>query len=403
MLPKNTWRIALLFSIITIVFPFGYFIGNAQTSPVKSFKVKNALLPAFETAGDSTIEISLNFVGDLMCHSPQTKNAKQADGSYDFTPSFSYIKKYLSDADFTIGNLETTLAGSSKPYAGYPAFNSPDQYIDALKDAGFDFLVTANNHSMDTGEDGLQRTLTVLKQKEMPYTGTYASQADHDSIRIVNINGLKLAVLNYTYGTNGAYPKADHKYMLNVVDSAAITNEIKKAKELGSDIVLVFYHFGIENKAEPVQAQKDAVRYAWLAGANLIIGAHPHVVGPVKYIEPAEGNRDSVFIAYSLGNFISNQYWRYTDAGVILNLKVRKNLHDGKVSVAKTEILPTWVYRAENPKLKSHVVLPAQLYEHPEFLPDVITDSMKIKMKEAFEDTKSMMNKYGNFAELKPL
>jgi poly-gamma-glutamate synthesis protein (capsule biosynthesis protein) len=376
-------------------------VTSAQP-PSAKFVIKSSLLPKLP-AEDSIAEISLSFVGDLMCHLPQTKNAKKQDDTYDFTASFAYVKKYLSEADVTIGNLETTLAGTSKPYAGYPAFNSPDEYIAALKDAGFDFLVTANNHSMDTGEDGILRTISVIKKNGLPYAGTYSSKSDHDSLRILNIKGVKLAVINYTYGTNGSYPKADHKYMLNVIDSTAITNDVKKAKELGSDVVLVFYHFGIENRAEPVQAQKDAVRYAWQAGANLVIGAHPHVVGPTKYIEPYGSNPDSVFIAYSLGNFISNQYWRYTDAGVILNLKVKKNFTTNKVSVTKADMVPTWVYRAENPKLKTHIIFPAQLCEQPDFLPDVITDSMKLKMKEAFDDTKSMINKYGNYVEVKGL
>jgi poly-gamma-glutamate capsule biosynthesis protein CapA/YwtB (metallophosphatase superfamily) len=399
MLQKNTKAIAISTSLL-IVFSFCIIIVNAQTAP---FVVRTNLLSPVSTSDDSTAEISLSFVGDLMCHLPQTKNAKKTDGSYNFNKSFEYVKKYLSESDITMGNLETTLAGTGKPYAGYPAFNSPDEYVAALKEAGFDFLVTANNHSMDTGEDGLQRTIEVIKKNKLPYAGTYASQADHDSVRIITIKGVKLAILNYTYGTNGSYPKADHKYMLNVVDSAAITNEIKKAKQLGSDVVLVFYHFGNENAAEPVQSQKDAVRYAWQAGANLIIGAHPHVVGPTKYIEPYKGNTDSVFIAYSLGNFISNQYWRYTDAGVILNLKVKKNFTTNKVSVTNASMLPTWVYRAEKPSMKQHIILPAQLQEFPEFVPGFISDSMKLKMKEAFEDTKSMINKYGAYVEVKGL
>ena len=151
---------------------------------------------------DSVSEISINLVGDLMCHLPQTQNAKLANGTYDFNPSFEYIKPYLQDADITIGNLETTFAGTSQPYAGYPAFNSPDEYCTAIKNAGFDFLVTANNHSMDTREAGLLRTIDVIKKHGLGYAGTYLNQHDHDSIRILNIKGIKLGILNYTYGTN---------------------------------------------------------------------------------------------------------------------------------------------------------------------------------------------------------
>jgi poly-gamma-glutamate synthesis protein (capsule biosynthesis protein) len=168
---------------------------------------------------DSVSVISLGFVGDLMCHTPQMTNAKQADGSYDFNPSFAEVKQFLSAPDIMIGNLELTFAGPKKPYGGYPAFNTPDDYITAITNSGFDFLVTSNNHSMDTGEEGLQRTLKKVREAGLGSTGTFDSQRDRDSIRVLSKNGISVAILNYTYGTNGAYPSADHKYMLNVGES----------------------------------------------------------------------------------------------------------------------------------------------------------------------------------------
>lgn len=340
---------------------------------------------------DSTVEITINLVGDLMCHKPQTSNAEIKPGVYNFKPSFEYIKPYLQDADLTVGNLETTFAGSEKPYSGYPAFNSPDAYCEALKDAGFDFLVTANNHSMDTQEDGLLRTIEVIKKNNLGYTGTYLNQRDHDSIRLINIKGIKLAILNYTYGTNGAYPASSRKYMLNVIDSTEITNTVKLAKLEGAEMVLVFYHFGLENIQEPTQAQKDAVKYALEAGAQLVIGAHPHVIGPTQ-VGFSKAVNDSVFVAYSLGNFISNQYWRYTDAGVVLKLKIQKNITKNICSYKSASYLPTWVYRGDGTK-KMHIVLPAQLVHDSTKLPNFINAIHKQKMKEAFEDTRQMMTK----------
>lgn len=340
---------------------------------------------------DSISEISINLVGDLMCHLPQTNNAKLSNGEYDFNPSFEYIKKYLQDADITIGNLETTFAGTSQPYAGYPAFNSPDSYCTALKNAGFDFLVTANNHSMDTREPGLLRTIEVIKNHELGYAGTYLNQRDHDSIRIVNVKGVKLGILNYTYGTNGAYPSSDHKYMLNIIDSSGIVSAVKLAKKQGADIVLVFYHMGLENVTEPTQAQKDAVRFAMGAGANLIIGAHPHMIGPTQKLY-SESTKDTVFVAYSLGNFLSNQYWRYTDAGVILKLIIQKNHTKQTTSFKDANFIPTWVYRGDGLK-KMHILLPAQWANDTVKLPDFITNSHRQKMLEAFEDTKTIFTK----------
>jgi hypothetical protein len=341
---------------------------------------------------DSITQVSINLVGDLMCHLPQTNNAKLSNGEFDFNPSFEYIKPYLQDADITMGNLETTFAGTVQPYAGYPAFNSPDAYCTAVKNAGFDFLVTANNHSMDTREAGLLRTIDVIKKHGLGYAGTYLNQKDHDSIRIVNVKGIKLGILNYTYGTNGAYPSSDHKYMLNVIDSAGIVDAVKKAKAQGADIVLVFYHMGVENVTEPTQAQKDAVRFALEAGASLVIGAHPHMIGPTQKLYSKTIN-DTAFVAYSLGNFLSNQYWRYTDAGVILKLIIQKNYTKKTCSFKDANYLPTWVYRGDGAK-KMHILFPAQWATDSVKLPEFLSHSHQQKMLEAFNDTRLVLTKY---------
>ncbi|MBP8034805.1 MAG: CapA family protein [Bacteroidia bacterium] len=347
---------------------------------------------------DSITQISINLVGDLMCHLPQTNNARLSNGEYDFNPSFEYIKPYLQDADITIGNLETTFAGTVQPYAGYPAFNSPDAYCTAVKNAGFDFLVTANNHSMDTREAGLLRTIDVIKKHGLGYAGTYLNQKDHDSIRIVNIKGVKLGILNYTYGTNGAYPSFDHRYMLNVIDSVGIVDAVRKAKTKGADIVLVFYHMGLENVTEPTQAQKDAVRFALEAGASLVIGAHPHMIGPTKKVYSKAIN-DTAFVAYSLGNFLSNQYWRYTDAGVILKLIIQKNYTKKTCSFKDANYLPTWVYRGDGSK-KMHILFPAQWCVDSTKLPSFLNNSHQQKMLEAFNDSKLILTKYNSDLKL---
>lgn len=347
---------------------------------------------------DSVSYVTINLVGDLMCHLPQTLNAKLNNGEYDFNPSFEFVKPILQNADFTIGNLETTFAGTVQSYAGYPAFNSPDAFCSAIKNSGFDFLVTSNNHSMDTREEGLVRTIEVIKKHGLGYTGTFNSQMDRDSIRVLNKNGIKIAVLNYTYGTNGSYPKPDHAYMLNLIDSVEITNDVKSALNKMADIVLVFYHMGTENIQEPTKAQKDAVRFAIQAGAKIVIGAHPHVIGPTE-ITYSEAVKDSVFVAYSLGNFLSNQYWRYTDAGVIMKLKIEKN-HTKQKSICKqVSCTPTWVYRGDGAK-KMHIIFPAVWCKDSTKLPSFITETHRQKMAEAHNDTKNILNKYNSAIQL---
>lgn len=351
---------------------------------------------------DSITVITLNIVGDLMCHMPQANNAKTALG-YDFDPSFAFIKDYLADADATIGNLELTTAGTRTPYSGYPAFNAPDEYITSLKNNGFDFLVTSNNHSMDTGEEGLLRTIEQVNKNNLGYTGTFNSQKDHDSIRILDIKGIKIAVLNYTYGTNGAYPAANHKYMLNIIDSLEISNEIKRAILLKPDFVLVFYHYGIEYAAEPIESQRKIVEWARKAGAKIIIGCHPHVVGPCKLLSPDSDHPDTTFVAWSMGNFFSNQNKRYCDAGVILTLHLQKNNRTKTVNFSTIEFLPTWVYRGQSLEKKQHVIFPAEYSSYQEKIPSFLDASLVNKMKEAFNDTKLIINKYGSNASLKKL
>lgn len=392
-----------LLSLLISLGLIGFVASNCKTSQkakITKPEISNVSKP-FETsksitylppAADSVSTITINLVGDLMCHLPQTNNAKLSNGEYDFNPSFEYIKPYLQDADLTIGNLETTFAGTVQPYAGYPAFNSPDSYCTAIKNAGFDFLVTANNHSMDTREAGLLRTIDVIKKQGLGYAGTYLNQRDHDSIRILNIKGIKLGILNYTYGTNGSYPISDHKYMLNVIDSAGIVDAVKSAKTKGADIVLVFYHMGVENVTEPTQSQKDAVRYALEAGASLVIGAHPHMIGPTQKLYSKTLN-DTAFVAYSLGNFLSNQYWRYTDAGVILKVTIQKNFTKNTTSFVEANYLPTWVYRGDGSK-KMHILFAAQWASDSTKLPPFLNSLHRRKMQEAFEDTKTILTKY---------
>ncbi|MGL4597945.1 MAG: CapA family protein [Bacteroidia bacterium] len=389
-IPAAVWLAFLVLPLLVLLA-----FGIDQIRPSETQQVPKTII-----SSDSTVRIRMAFVGDLMCHVPQMNCARQADGTYDFTGTFEAIAAALAAPDFTIGNLETTTAGKRLPYGGYPAFNTPDAYIPALKTAGFDFLVTSNNHSMDTGEEGLLRTLEQLRLNQIPATGTFTSQADRDSVRIVDLKGLRIGILNYTYGTNGAYPTANHKWMLNVADSALVTDDVKRARVQGAQLVLVFYHWGWENRAEPVPQQDTMFKYAVAAGADLVIGAHPHVVGPVEYFKTQNGAMlDSGLVAWSLGNFISNQYWRYTDAGLILNLEIEYDAATKKAKLLPAAFTPTWVYRNYSPQKKNYLILPASWCEN-DSLPNWIDGESKRKMCEAYGDTKVMMRKRtGNVVE----
>ncbi len=342
---------------------------------------------------DTFATITISLVGDIMSHMSQVGNAKLEDGTYDYAPSFAVIKQYLNKADLTIGNLETTFAGPDQPYSGYPGFNTPDQLVVALKDAGFDLLVTANNHSTDTGDKGLLRTIKILEQFAISYVGTHKSQQDRDSVRVYNLNNIKLAVLNYTYGVNGVLPSKP--YMLNLIDTALIRKDILSARGKGAEIVLVYYHYGKENEAQPTTTQKRQVEFAKQAGADIIIGAHSHVLSTMEYFKADTSARvDSGFVAWGLGNFISNQYWRYTDAGVVLNISIEKNKLTDSIYIATSSYLPTWVYRGQNKSMQQHIVLPAQWAEM-DSLPPYLTKDLVVLMKEALDDTKQLIGTKG--------
>jgi poly-gamma-glutamate capsule biosynthesis protein CapA/YwtB (metallophosphatase superfamily) len=348
---------------------------------------------------DSCVTISISVVGDLMCHSPQYDYARVSSDSFDFDPVFKDVTSILSSSDFTFGNLETITAGKEYGgYSGYPRFNTPKSYISALARAGFDLLVTANNHSLDRGEIGVIRTIEEIKKNHLSYVGSFSSEKDRDSIRIYNINGVKLSVLAYSYGTNGNIIPKGKSYLVNLINFNLIANDISKARAEGAELVLVHYHFGKEYKREPVQFQTDVVNNTILLGADLIIGGHPHVLEPAKFFKTQNAKLDTGFVAYSMGNFISNQRKRYTDAGMILTLKIYKNFISNKIQIKEVNFIPTWVYKGIIANKNEYLILPSTTkIDSNSFLSR--TDS--VKMVQAFSDTRYIIKKYSNSSRLK--
>jgi len=314
-----------------------------------------------ELISDSLSTATICIIGDLMCHSTQFNYARVDADSFDFTGVYKEVKKYLSDADLTFGNLETVTAGKSVEYSGYPYFNTPDDFIYALKDAGFDLLITANNHALDQGWDGVKKTIEVINENEIHHTGTFKSQEDRDSIRIFEINSIRIAILAYSENTNGLPIPSDKKFSINLIDEEVIKRDILNARMKNADVVLVHFHYGPEYNREPSDYQKEIVQNTIEAGADIIIGGHPHVVQPFDYFKTNNAILDTGFVAYSLGNFISNQRWRYSDAGVILNLEISKNITEDSVYISGVEYLPTWVFKGNTEKGKEYIILPSQI------------------------------------------
>ncbi len=339
---------------------------------------------------DSTVTISISAVGDLMCHSVQYDYARVNKDSFDFKPVYGEIKKYLDKSDLTMANLETVTAGAAEKYSGYPMFNSPDEFVSALKYAGFNLITTANNHALDRGEKGVIRTIEQLKKNGINYEGTFLSKRDQDSIRIFNLKGIKLAVLAYTYGTNGNRIPSGKNYLINIIDTTRIKENIISARKEGAELVLIYFHFGLEYKREPIEFQKEIVAKTIGYGADIILGGHPHVIEPTEFYKTHNAKLDSGFVIYSLGNFISNQSWRYSDAGIVLTINITKNIQRDSLYISSVNYLPTWVFKGTTEDGKKYFILPDEpTYADTSY--KFLTAGDKIKMHQAFEDTKAIV------------
>jgi len=288
------------------------------------------------------ININIALVGDIMVHQSQLNAAfNKETGHYDFNESFLAVADYLQRADLTIGNLETTVAGENRGYSGYPVFNSPEELISAIKGVGFDVLTNANNHSMDRGASGVLATIQQLDQAGLKHTGTSSSLQDRAEYLLLDVKGIKLAILAYTYGTNGIPVPKGQAYLVNLINIPEIKEDIRNVRALGADVVLVYPHFGVEYSRLPGKKEKELVEQIFEAGADIVAGSHPHVLQPMvrRDLQREQG----MFLAYSLGNFISAQRGRYKDSGVILNLTIQKDLASGKIILTKADYIPTWV------------------------------------------------------------
>lgn len=372
--------------ILSVIFSLNAF----QFVLFNSEKLKKHDAPVLK---DSLVTANICFVGDLMCHSTQFNYARAGKDTFDFTGVYSEVKPYLKSADLTVGNLETVIAGEDKGFSGYPYFNAPDDFVYALKDAGFDLLITANNHSLDQGWDGLKRTIDVINENKIHRTGTYTSHEDKDSIRIFMINSIKVAILAYTEHTNDVELPKGRDFVVKLINEEQIEHDIKKARAKNVDVVLVHFHYGPEYNREPSAYQKEIVNKTIELGADVIIGGHPHVIQPFDFFKTNSTKLDTGFVAYSLGNFISNQRWRYSDAGVILNIRFTKNKKSDSLYISDVSFLPTWVFKGTTEKGREYIILPSQPSEYDSTY-YYLNENDKRLMSQAFEDTEEIITKY---------
>lgn len=302
-------------------------------------------LTSFVTAQTSDIhQLKLIFVGDIMGHDPQIASAEiEKNNIYNYSPCFEYVAPILQEADLVIGNLELTFPGKP-PYTGYPVFRSPNELASALRYAGFDLLLTGNNHANDIGLKGVINTINVLDQHGFYHTGTFQNAEERAAFYplIIYKNHFKLAILNYTYGTNGIPPRPPS--IVNEIDEPLIEADMAMARALQPDFVIVILHWGEEYQLKESQKQQKLAQKLADWGADLIVGAHPHVVQPIKTIT-SDSTGERIPIAYSLGNFISGQTKPNTDGSIILEVTLEKNIQSQKSRVLQPTYIPVWRWR----------------------------------------------------------
>ncbi len=356
------------------------------------------LIPENEFA-DSSVTVTFSVVGDLMCHSTQFNYARQADSTFNFKPVFREIKKYFDNSDVVIGNLETVVFGNEINYSGYPVFNTPEDFLKGLKYAGFDILVTANNHIFDQREKGVVNTIDFILKNDMKSSGAYKTQSERDSVKLFEKSGLKFALLSYTYAVNLYKIPKQSKFMVNLIDPELIKRDIEKAKKQNADLVIVYFHFGSEYSRSENNYQKNIVEKAISYGADIIIGAHPHTLQPIEFYKTNNAIIDSGFVAYSLGNFISNQRWRYSDGGMVLNFSVTKNFSTEKSKLDAVRYLPIWVFKGVTDWGFEYVIFPSDVANSNSY-PSYFNEEDKNLMLECYNDTRKIIESRINRIEL---
>ena len=358
--------------------------------------------------------------GDILMHMDVINSGKQEDGSYNYDSIFRYVKSYTQAADFSVANLETTLCGTDNGYgySGNPRFNCPDAIVDSLKDAGFDLLLTANNHAADTDLVGYKRTLNTVRDKGLDTLGTYLS-ADERKWTIEEVNGIKIGMVCYTYSegfSQRGYPVLNyHEVAENGILNyftydklpefyTQLQGCLDEMKAAGAEATMVYLHWGDEYKwktGEGPNANQTAMAQKLCdLGVDVIVGGHPHVVQPVDLLTSSTDSEHKTIVLYSMGNAVSNQRKEemqksdptgHTEDGVLFCVTFSK-YSDGSVYVDSTELIPTWVNMHSNSGTKEYNILPLEESTASQWQAQFgLTDNQLASAKASFDRTEALV------------
>ncbi len=352
----------VVLTILGIVFGITGWAAVQQYVHYAPHKHNQVVLPSSQPSPQSskqlpsptTTRISVAAVGDLMAHGSQITSGKRDSAGttiYNFDHFFAEIAPLLSSADLAMGNLETVTAGKEAQFTGYPAFNTPDEYVVACKNAGFDVLTTANNHSFDRAYLGVSRTIRLLDSLGIPHTGTTTSLSERSKPLVVKVKGINIGIIAYTYGLNCGAAPATYRTTVNIMDTSAIGADIDWLRALPASerpaIVFACVHWGDEYQLKPNRRQQTFAQYLLERGVDVVVGSHPHVVQTVERRYARRGN-DSVLCAvvYSMGNFISGQRPAPRETGVIAWFDIERDEQTGATRLVGTGFTPTYIHKS---------------------------------------------------------
>ena len=302
------------------------------------------------TPSGETVRALLAFGGELVMHDGLNAEAK-GDGGYDYAALLSGAAEELRKADYAAVTLETTFPGGEE-YSGYPLRRSPDALAESLKALGVDLVNTGTNHALDSGEEGLVRTLDVLDENGLAHVGACRTQAERESggaVTAVEVNGIRIAFLSFVYGTDAE--TEDCPWALSLLydggapDYGRVDAEMAAARESGADAIVVFLHWGEKNRTEPDAAQQTLADHLFEQGADVLIGGHPHVPQPMEQRQATgpDGREKTVFLCYSLGNLVSCQTDLYTNLTALLNIELEKDLGSGRTVIRSVRYVPMFM------------------------------------------------------------
>lgn len=384
--PNYTPLILVLSAVLLVLGLFALGIYFRDTDPELKFPIETTTEPTTteESPTTQTTEptteptvppvtlvstAKISAMGDMLMHLPCIEAGKTSSG-YDFTPFFRYLQDYIQQADYAVANLETTLAGPTREYKGYPNFNCPDEIVRSLQDTGFDMLLTANNHCYDTGTKGYHRTQEVLTNAGMDYIGSMPNEEDPGYL-IKDINGISIGMICYTYednsdpnvvAPNGVTMKdADEKLInsFNVNDLPAfyqrMEGQIAEMKEQGAEALVLYIHWGVEYQLKENTHQNDIAQKMCDLGIDVIVGGHPHVIQPMELLTSTTDESHKTICLYSTGNALSNQRQgligaiktAHTEDGIVFNFTFAK-YSDGTVRVEDASVMPTWINKYQS-------------------------------------------------------